>query len=85
MFHSIHSGLLDSSECQFGSIRLTRGSDEFSGKVETCVNGVFGAICDSSATVQDATVICRQLFGGNKSNSNILYYCDTSINLIWWL
>ena len=42
-------------------MRLAGGSGENEGRVEVCLGGEWGAICDRGWGVNDATVICRQL------------------------
>ena len=46
--------------CQHGSIRLT-GSDPLQGRVEVCVNGTWGSVCNDYWHNSDAKVVCRQL------------------------
>ena len=61
------SALITSPECASGDIRLTGGSDQYSGKVEICDDGVYNAICVDEATVEVAVDVCRQLFGNTSS------------------
>ena len=46
--------------CYEGELRLTGGSSPTEGRVEVCIEGMWGTVCDSSWEAKDAEVACRQ-------------------------
>ena len=46
--------------CINGEIRLSNGT-ELSGRVEVCLGGLWGTVCDHGWTTNDAKTVCRQL------------------------
>ena len=47
------------------------GLNEREGRVEVCLEGQWGSICDNNWTTSDAAVICRQI--GQYRSSTLLY------------
>eukprot|EP00731_Ephydatia_muelleri_P030563 Em0022g77a len=57
-----------SSNCTDGSVRLVNGVDAKTGKLEICVEGVYGGVCNEHWTKSGSEVICKQL-GLSSTNS----------------
>ena len=67
MYHT-----LGSEQCQDGSIRLVDGVIEQEGRVEVCLDGVWGSICDDGWDTTDGHVVCEQMGYPNLGISLIL-------------
>ena len=80
--------------CEHGSLRLVNGNSTNQGRLEICINFVWGTVCHNSFDTNDAKVVCRQLGyevdGGQSENKNITTYilifnsCDIPSKCILW-
>ena len=52
--------------CTEGGVRLVGGSSRYVGRVEVCVNAVWGTVCADGVTQSDAESVCtKQGFSGD--------------------
>ena len=72
--------------CNDGDIRLEGGSVEEEGRVEICINEVWGTVCDDSFTSVDANVVCGQLRYSRYSelcnSSPSVFWCCNQVNMV---
>ena len=65
-------GVNCNSTCNHGDLQLVGGILPNEGRLEVCVNGNWGTVCDDGWDIRDSQVVCRQL-GYNESKC-IIYH-----------
>ena len=77
IFISVAAGAIYSN-CSDGDLRLSGGETEYQGRVEICINNLWGSICYSSSrygnywNVDDGRVVCRALGHQELGNTAII-------------
>lgn len=61
--------------CTSGEIRLSGSNFDRHGRVEVCLNGNWGTICNNSVDNTDTSVICRQLGFSPYGESDVMISC----------
>ena len=68
--HTYDVGVTCSDACQSHEVRLVGGSSPSEGRLEICLGGSWGTVCDSQFHNVDARVVCKQLglpYGGAEA------------------
>ena len=68
---------LPASPCVSGAVRLSDGLIQQEGRVEYCLNGVFGSVCDVGFDKKAALVVCKQLGYGIGGKTGVYYISFT--------
>ena len=74
------------TECENGEVRLQSGDDDNEGRVEVCVGGLWGTVCDDGWGTEEAQVVCKEL-GLPHSGRNCLHLTVGSsgiVNQVLW-
>jgi len=59
--YTLAAFLCSKGSCYENSIRLVNGNVPQMGRVEVCIHGSYGTVCDDFFDIEEAVVICRQL------------------------
>ena len=46
---------------EYGAVRIVGDTQPYRGRLEVCIDGRWGTVCDDGWTTEDAYVACRQL------------------------
>ena len=67
------------ASCNNSGVRLVNGFTDYEGRVEVCLNGVWGTVCDDFWSTNDAVVVCNQLNISSAGKN----YCVPTLNTIY--
>ena len=59
------------TSCKTGEVRLVGGQTRYEGRVEVCIDRVWGTVCGINWGTPDSNVVCKQL--GHIGLGNLLY------------
>ena len=60
--------------CEEGNVRLVGGANLYEGRLEVCVNRVWGTVCDAEWGAEGTNVVCEQLSRQQGQYKQGVYY-----------
>ena len=66
-----------------GTLRLVDGTSAYEGRVEILHNNEWGTVCDDDWDLQDATVVCEQLFGTDALEAKTSAFFGQGSGPLW--
>ena len=67
------------ANCTTGELRLVGGSEIYEGRLEVCINQLWGSVCRSSFSTSDIQVACRDL-GYQRYGESIITFLIRYLN-----
>ena len=60
-------------DCLEGDVRIRDGTHPSNGRVDVCKNGIWGSVCFSGWSDNEAAVVCRHLGHDSNGTANLSY------------